>query len=230
MSRLASFKGPSSPSQSPVRAASGSTRESPRASETTYHRKIRTLLRELRAIAQVWDELMLVDGLKAVQSLIDTRTELDNELISLPSKSLPPVGLVAPKIHLMEKRLMDLDLVFLKLEKQFNKMAAMVDNLESVVYEAHKTKGWKWVQEEPLWCTWTLEKFATNIPTLLPPYHRSLYQMKELALELRSHDVSFDRSREILSKWVARPQLQIGGWADWEEICSIEVEKWDSAR
>ena len=51
-------------------------------------------------------------------------------------------------------------LKLLEQQKQFTRMTAVVDNLESVVYEAHKTKGWKWVQEEPLWCTWTLERFG----------------------------------------------------------------------
>jgi hypothetical protein len=32
--------------------------------------------------------------------------------------------------------------------------------MESLLFEAHKTKGWKWVQEEPLWVTWPLEKFG----------------------------------------------------------------------
>jgi hypothetical protein len=83
MSRLASFKGPSSPSPSSSRAQPPSLPSSPsRVSETTHHRRVRTLLRELHTIAQTWDDLVLVDGLTAAQSLIDTRTELEYVLVA----------------------------------------------------------------------------------------------------------------------------------------------------
>lgn len=45
-------------------------------------------------------------------------------------------------------------------QKQFDKMVSLVDGMEALLFEAHKAKGWKWVHEEPLWCTWTLEKFG----------------------------------------------------------------------
>lgn len=86
MNRLASFKGPSSPSSSPARAQPPSAPPSPsRLSETTHHRKVRALLRELQTTAQTWDNLVLIDGLTAAQSLIDTRTELECVLIMFPT-------------------------------------------------------------------------------------------------------------------------------------------------
>lgn len=78
MSRLASFRGPSTPSASPVQQRQPSVPASPsRAVESTYHRKTRTLLQELRSITETWDDLVLIDGLKAAKSLIDTRTDLE---------------------------------------------------------------------------------------------------------------------------------------------------------
>jgi hypothetical protein len=78
MSRLASFRGPSTPSASPVQSKQPSSPSSPsRTSESTYHRKIRTLLQELRSITQTWQDLVLLDGLKAATNLVDTRTELE---------------------------------------------------------------------------------------------------------------------------------------------------------
>lgn len=41
-------------------------------------------------------------------------------------------------------------------------MNAVVDGLEALLIEAHKTKGWAWVSEEALWVTWSLEKFGTR--------------------------------------------------------------------
>ena len=43
------------------------------------------------------------------------------------------------------------------------KLSNIMESLEEVLYEAHKMKGWNWVHEEPLWCTWTLEKFGKNL-------------------------------------------------------------------
>lgn len=78
MSRLASFKGPSTPSSSPVAKQQPKSPGSPsRPIESTYHRKTRTALQELRAITETWDDLVLIDGLKAARSLVDARTDLE---------------------------------------------------------------------------------------------------------------------------------------------------------
>ncbi|KAF8516913.1 hypothetical protein BU17DRAFT_50379 [Hysterangium stoloniferum] len=228
MSRLASFKGPSSPSQLPVRPHHNVAPPSPsRMSETTHHRKVRTLLRELHTTAQNWDDLVLIDGLRAVQSLIDTRTELDNQLTVLPSQCLPPVGSVAPRINLMEKRLVDLESMLGKLQRLFDRMVTIIDSLDAVLYEACKTKGCKWVQEEPLWNTWTLEKFVTTAPTLLPGNHRCLEELKVLVATLRTHDTSFDASQNIIAKWITQSCVN-QEWSDWEDLCGVEVERWES--
>lgn len=78
-SRLASFKGPSTPTSSPVqqRKTSSAPPSPAKTIESTYHRKLRTLLQELRASTETWDDLVLDDGLKAAKSLVDTRTELE---------------------------------------------------------------------------------------------------------------------------------------------------------
>jgi hypothetical protein len=76
----------------------------------------------------------------------------------------------------------------------------------------------------------SMSSIATDIPTLLLVYHQSLHHMREFVSELRSHDVTFETSRDILSKWVHQPYLLTGGWSDWEDLCSVEVERWDSIR
>lgn len=53
-------------------------------------------------------------------------------------------------------------------------MNNVVENLEALVIEAHKNKGWKWVQWEPLWTTWSLEKFgADSGPSFVNCTHNS---------------------------------------------------------
>ena len=74
--RLASFRGPSTPTSSPAKQVQ--TPQSPlRSAESTYHRKVRTILQDLRTVAENWDDIVLVDGVKAAQGLIDARTELE---------------------------------------------------------------------------------------------------------------------------------------------------------
>ena len=80
-SRLASFRGPSTPSSSPVKQTQSPTRstsvQANKSTETTYHRKVRASLQELRAACHTWDDLVRKDGLKAVRELIDARTDLE---------------------------------------------------------------------------------------------------------------------------------------------------------
>jgi len=110
-------------------------------------------------------------------------------------------------------------------------MNSVIDSLEALVVEAHKAKGWKWVQEEPLWVTWPLEKFATTMPGVLIPYHRSLNTHVELVETLRGHSVSFEDSRNAIAEWVAQPWLEEDGWsAKWDDICAVEVERWNGQR
>jgi hypothetical protein len=84
-SRLSSFRGPSTPSASPVPAkgqqqqhqSPGGSPSSSRLLESTYHRKLRAALQELRGMTETWDDLALLDGLKAARSLVDARTDLE---------------------------------------------------------------------------------------------------------------------------------------------------------
>lgn len=127
-------------------------------------------------------------------------------------------------------------------------MNAVIDNLETVLIDASKVKGWQWVQQEPLWVTWSLENFGkcilrvyqeissgvsdpvSRVPAIIKPYHRSLAMHIEIVDELRSHSITFEKSRDALNKWVEQPWLEDAGWeAVWEDICEAEVERWGNA-
>ena len=77
--RLASFRGPSTPSSSPVAVRhQGNTPSSPsKSTELPHHRTVRNQLLELRSVAYEWDERVSDQGLKAASKLIDARTELE---------------------------------------------------------------------------------------------------------------------------------------------------------
>lgn len=122
-----------------------------------------------------------------------------------------------------------------------------MENLEALLHETNKTKGLDAVQE-PLWTTWSLEKFgmchqtsrtdqysrfrfktATTLPDVLIPYHRSLHMHIEIVNTLRSHSVKFEVSREAINRWVTQPFLQEDGWeAFWEDLCEAEIDRWNS--
>lgn len=86
--RLASFRGPSTPTKTPAKFQPAQSPASPaRQVESTYHRKTRTILQELRGHTETWDDLVLHDGLKNLKLLVDTRTELEYDPISfIPSR------------------------------------------------------------------------------------------------------------------------------------------------
>jgi len=150
-----------------------------------------------------------------------------NALALLPD-SRPRARIVGPKIADMEKGICDLHTVIVKLRKLFYKMNTLIESMEDLLAEAYRAKGWKWVSEEPLWLTWTLETFVSSIPELLAPYHRSLKTNEELVTKLRRHSTSFQDSREIIAKWVEQAWLEEDGWKfRWEGICAIEVERWN---
>ncbi|KAN0124064.1 hypothetical protein V8E52_002554 [Russula decolorans] len=232
--RLASFRGPSTPSSSPVKQAkSPTTKSTPtqaaKSTESTYHRKLRASLQDLRAACHTWDDLVCEDGLRAVRELIDTRTDLDNMLSLVPDGEQPHSRIVGPKLSYMDERITAIDLVVSKLKKQFQKMNSIIDGMEALLADAHKAKGWHWVYSEPTWTTWPMEKFVTAISDILWPYRRSLEMHAELLETLRSHDVSFETSRKVANTWVEQPHLEEDSWdAKWEDLCEVEIDRWDT--
>jgi len=129
----------------------------------------------------------------------------------------------------MDERIATIELVISKLRKQFQKMNSIVDGMEALLAEAHKTKGWQWVCSEPMWTTWPMEKFVTAIPDILWPYRRSLEVHVELLDTLRSHEVSFEISRKVANTWIEQPNLEDDGWdAKWEALCEVEIDRWGS--
>lgn len=151
---MASFKGPStslSPESSPsgkkkapnnrgtVTGNKGGNPTPPvspgRELESTFHRKIRVLLLDVRSICRLWSDIVLHDGLKAAKTLVDARTELEcvfpnqsswctsnhtpvarrNALATLPPGENPKFRIVGPKLRIMDKQIRGLDNVLAKL-------------------------------------------------------------------------------------------------------------------
>lgn len=117
--------------------------------------------------------------------------------------------------------------------------------MELVLFEAHRIKGWQWV-EEPLWTSWSLHKFGmatyfsaftsfflnscfpvATIPQITRAYHRSYRMHTGIVETLRPHSVSFETSRQEINRWAAQPYLEETSWdAEWEDLCQAEVDRW----
>jgi hypothetical protein len=70
-----------------------------------------------------------------------------------------------------------------------------------------------------------------TVPSILVFYHRSLQMHSRIVVTLRSHSVSFEVSREAISEWATQPHLQEGGWeAQWEDLCEVEIERWNDTK
>ena len=75
------------------------------------------------------------------------------------------------------------------------------------------------------------EKQVSSIPEILIPYHRSLNDHTELVNVLRRHSVSFEDSRDAIAKWAEQHWLEEEGWnAKWEDLCTVEVERWNGSK
>ncbi|KAG8865262.1 pre-mRNA-splicing factor syf1 [Tulasnella sp. 330] len=192
MSRLASLHGPSSPSSTPARTppakpSPGKSRRSASASlydreepntnpptESTYHRKLRTLLLELRQATKTWNDLVLLDGLKAAKGIIDARTELDNSLAALPIGIQPRVRLVNPKLANIESRVDNLLEVVSKLKTQFHKMASAIETAELLLVEA---------LDDGVSIDSLTSLFPIAYPTPIPATHPDLISAKDIHRE-----------------------------------------------
>ena len=129
-SRLKSFHTPSSSPVQNRRSSQPPSTPPSRPTESTFHRKTRSLLQELCNVARTWDDLVLVDGLKAARELTDTRTDLEyvpqirgvinqltrcsNALKLIPDRR-PRTHLVQPNLLIMDDCILKLDAVVLKL-------------------------------------------------------------------------------------------------------------------
>jgi len=84
---------------------------------------------------------------------------------------------------------------------------------------------------EPLWFTWSLQSFVDKVPSIVTYYHRSLQSHAHLVKVLEDDTLQFENARSTIQQWASQPDLREGGWlAEWEELCTIEVGRWDDAK
>lgn len=97
----------------------------------------------------------------------------------LKSHGRPMKPLVAEKLHIMDAKVQELDTILSKLVRslvyalhllkdikssQLNKTNVVVENVEVLINEAHRSKGWTWIKTVPLWSTWPMEHLCKLLP------------------------------------------------------------------
>jgi len=139
----------------------------------------------------------------------------------------PRTVIVGPRLDKMNQYSAALQAILAKLEKCFTRLVSVVDSLEVIFREAIRQKGYVWTTE-PLWFTWSLQSFVDQVPSVVVYYHRSLESHIHLAKVLDDDTLQFDNARSAIQSWASQPDLSEGGWmAEWEELCAIEVGRWE---
>ncbi|EPQ30519.1 uncharacterized protein PFL1_02045 [Pseudozyma flocculosa PF-1] len=201
-----SFSGASSPySQRIASLAAAATGHAvfespllPREQETTYHRKLRTLLQQYAAQAEAWEEVVTYDGLKHAKQALDAWEDLESARnLGASSSSSGPrprqwkTAAIAnqPAAHdpvtgpggLKERRMADALLaieraevgladVTTRLDKHLAKIVQTSDAIAALLPDAAKARGLEFAFQEPMWGTWPLERFVSYITGVTPSY------------------------------------------------------------
>ncbi|WVW82088.1 hypothetical protein I302_104093 [Kwoniella bestiolae CBS 10118] len=223
MSRLDSL----TPSKSRSRA-SPSPSPSPgpgspaRSTETTHHRMLKLVLSEVRKIIKTWDELVIMDGFKACKGVIDEGTEMDNILSIEDKPERPEVG---GHLNLWYAHRLSLESTLKKLDNNLYKLTALADQAEKILFEAYKREGHEFVFVEPLWFTWTLEKFVNSLSPLISLHTSHLASLTSYSNIILDPNTPFDDAKLTLESWrdIATGGERWVGVREWEELVDIEL-------
>lgn len=155
-----------------------------REEETTFHRRLRTLLWDHRAARDNWDDIVSIQGAKSVASVARLAQRLD-ELIKTneDQKELPegyeslPDPLRITKAELQARRADELakalknlkeeqstlEAVLPKINKALTKLQTLNEAAETLLIEATRTKGDMFTFEQEAWLTWPISRFVSTV-------------------------------------------------------------------
>ncbi|ORY20955.1 hypothetical protein BCR39DRAFT_74418 [Naematelia encephala] len=219
MSRLASLTPSRAPSTPPQAVH---TPSSPlKGSETTYHRKLRLVIGEIRKVVKSWDELVR-DGIKVGRGCVDSATEMDNILALPETPERPPI---TPHFEALYTSRTALESVLTKLDKSLHRLSLLVDQAETLYFEAYAHMGATFCLVEIQWATWTMDHLVNTLPALVSQHNQHLSQLTLLSRVLLSSESTFDESKLALETWL---YLSRGGdrWEavrEWEELVDFEL-------
>ncbi|WRT63964.1 uncharacterized protein IL334_000891 [Kwoniella shivajii] len=224
MSRLDSLtpsrarsRGSQSPSPSP-----GPSPLQSQSTETTHHRMLKLVLSETKKLFKTWDELIIVDGFKAAKGCIDESTEMDNLLTVEEKPERPEIN---PHLNQWYFHRHSLESTLKKLDNYLYKLSALAEQAEKIFFGAYTREGADFVFQEPLWLTWTLERFVNSFSPLISLHFAHLATITSLSQTILNPDTSFDDAKYTLEAW---RDIATGGerWVavrEWEELVEFEL-------
>ncbi|WWC86055.1 uncharacterized protein L201_000926 [Kwoniella dendrophila CBS 6074] len=224
MSRLDSLITPSrsrsrasaSPSPSP------SVGSPSKQNETTHHRMLKLVLAEVRKIIKTWDELVIIDGFKASKGCIDEATEMDN-ILAIDEKPERPE--ITEHLNSWYNHRQSLESTLKKLDNNLYKLSALAEQAEKILFGAYTREGNEFVFVEPLWSTWTLEKFVNSLSPLISLHTLHLASLNSLSQAILDPNTSFDDAKLTLEAWrdIATGGERWTGVREWEELIDLEL-------
>ncbi|WVN85632.1 uncharacterized protein L203_100781 [Cryptococcus depauperatus CBS 7841] len=223
-SRLASLtpskdnhaRGSSSPSLSPATVSPS------KQSETTHHRMLKLVVKEVQNTIKTWDELIILDGFKAAKGCVDESTEMDNILELEDRLEREEIG---SHLAALYRHRAVLQATMRKLDANLDKLTQLADQAEKILFGAYQRESDEFVFDEPLWTTWTLEHFINSIASLISSHTQHLSQLSILASRILDPETTFKDAKVTLESW---RDLSSGGdrWEsvrEWEELMEIEM-------
>ncbi|SAM82433.1 uncharacterized protein UBRO_04551 [Ustilago bromivora] len=132
-----------------------------------------------------------------------------------------------------------------RLTKALNKLTTASDSLRSLLEEATQRKGLEFAFQEPLWATWSLDRFIERTSELASQYCVSTQHLQLLVPTLihsgeppasassrNSEGAAERRSKErrgAYEAWISLPYIETRGSQSllgFESICEVEVGRW----
>ncbi|KAE8220979.1 hypothetical protein CF319_g5579 [Tilletia indica] len=165
--------------------------------ESTYHRKLRLLLQDHARARNMWLQLVSFDGIKAARSLSLAWEDVDNARATPvgDSKDQDSDTVKAEAVYAREKATAvalelaeaareDLEIILAKIQSQSARLVVFLDQARALLSESVKAKGSEFVVEQPLWGTWTMDRFVQSLADSTTPYVLSTAHLIHLAARL----------------------------------------------
>lgn len=162
-----------------------------REEETTFHRRLRTLLWDHRAARENWDDIVSIQGAKGTAAVcryaqrLDELVKVDGDQKELPDEyELLPIPLRISKAEIQARKADELaktlknlkeeqnnlQTIVPKIGKALNKLQTLGDAAETLLIEATRTKGDEFAFEQEAWLTWPIARFVSVIQDITSRY------------------------------------------------------------
>ncbi|SCV69056.1 BQ2448_2076 [Microbotryum intermedium] len=177
----------------------------PLSSETSYHKRTRTILLDHRRLRREWNELVWRGLVGRIRSAIELYSEVQSAIkvidastipaaesssssSSSPSTSATRTSTIRTSYILSQSQKLSENIglihdVLEALTQVSNALRIQDDRLQSLLLEASATRGMPFAFKDPLWVTWPLAHFADGLTNLTESYTQSLTLIRSLVID-----------------------------------------------